>query len=121
LLTGATNRANAESVIYQLGSPFLIEIGVLTKADTVLPREHGPWIKILRGFQHKIKHGYYMTSQLSTEQVQQGKSWEDGRVQEPKYFASKTGPWRDEDPKRLGTENLVAALSKELKKMMSER
>jgi hypothetical protein len=62
-----------------------------------------------------------MTSQLSTEQVQQGKSWEDGRVQESQYFANKQGPWRDEDPERLGTEKLVAALSKELKKMMSER
>ena len=62
-----------------------------------------------------------MTSQLSTEQVQQGKSWEDGRVQERKYFAKKKGPWLDEDPERLGTEKLVAALSKELKKMMAER
>jgi hypothetical protein len=62
-----------------------------------------------------------MTSQPSTEQVRAGMSWEEGRVQESKYFSCMKGPWHNENKERLGTKNLVAALSKELEKMMLER
>jgi len=87
----------------------------------VQPREHKKWIPVLRGLEHKIKHGYYITRQRSTEQVQEGKSWEDGRIQERGYFASRVGPWHNEDKERLGTEKLVAALSQMLEGMISER
>jgi len=71
--------------------------------------------------EHKLKHGYYVTRQLSTEQVQEGKSWEDGRDQERAFFSDKNRPWGTEDPERLGTEKLVTAVSRMLENMISER
>ena len=74
-------------------SLFAEKIGVLTKADTVQPGEYEPWIKILRNLEHKIRYGYYMTRQLTTDQVKRGMTWEEGRTQEREYFVSKNHPW----------------------------
>lgn len=107
-------------LVHIFSQSFAEKIGVLTKADTVQPREHEPWIKILRNLEHKIRYGYYMTRQLTTDQVKNGMTWEEGRTQEREFFEHKK-PWCEERKERLGTERLVNALSGILQTMISER
>ncbi len=88
----------------RIGTSFLSlfpeKIGVLTKADTVQCGEHEPWIKILRNLEHKIRYGYYMTRQLTTDQVKNSMTWKQGRAQERNFFSRKVsvkGVWNGVD------------------------
>jgi hypothetical protein len=56
---------------------------------------------------------------MTTEQRAKGITWMNGRLQEHAFFDKK--PWCDLDKSRLGTQNLVLALSSQLSKMILER
>jgi hypothetical protein len=95
-------------------------LGVLTKADTVQQGEHEQWLNILHNKAHRLTHGYYVTRQLSAEQMRNQVSWSQSRELEREFFLS-ANPWSKERPERLGTERLIRALSDRLSKAIEER
>ncbi|KAK6537183.1 hypothetical protein TWF694_011380 [Orbilia ellipsospora] len=91
-------------------------IGALTKPDTVLEGEHEQWIKILRGREHRLHHGYFVTKQPSQQQLLERISHEQARKYEDIFFHNME-PWRTELADindRFGTVNLQKYLSKQL-------
>jgi energy-coupling factor transporter ATP-binding protein EcfA2 len=68
-------------------------IGVLTKADLV-PRAKLPAIlEILQGKKYRLQHGWYITRQLSQQEIDEGADDEAARNQEIGFFARE--PWAD--------------------------
>ena len=94
---------------------------MLTKADTVKAGEEGKWFGVLRNQTFPIAHGYYITRQPSTEERKRGMQWEEARAQEVAFLTNRDCCWNKEDKRRLGTENLVHALSKQLSVMIAKR
>ncbi|KAF3922135.1 Dynamin [Arthrobotrys entomopaga] len=91
-------------------------IGALTKPDTVLEGEHEQWIKILRGREHRLHHGYFVTKQPSQQQLLERISHEQARKHEDIFF-NNMEPWKTELANindRFGTVNLQKYLSKQL-------
>ncbi|KAG8941757.1 hypothetical protein FRC03_003997 [Tulasnella sp. 419] len=97
-------------------------IGVLTKPDTLLAGEYGPWLEVLQNRRHSLRHGYYMTKHPSTDELSKKLSFEEARTREKDYFEDPTNPWWENDAtrKRLGTRNLTASLSKLLSSLIDE-
>ena len=93
---------------------------MLTKADTVKPREEGKWFNVVRNREFPLDHGYYITRQPSTEERQDGIQWEDARAQETVFFGNESCCWSRENKDRLGTDNLIKALSKRLSRMIAQ-
>jgi hypothetical protein len=61
-----------------------------------------------------------MTRQPSTEEREENMTWEEGRVQERLFFESQW-PWCEEEKTKLGTDNLIMALSEVLSRMIAKR
>lgn len=93
---------------------------MLTKADTVQSGDHEHWLDILRNKAHRLTHGYYVTRQLSPEQIRQNLLWKESRDAECRFFETQK-PWCDEEIDRLGTEKLTQALSMRLSNVIDER
>ncbi|KAK6526135.1 hypothetical protein TWF281_011171 [Arthrobotrys megalospora] len=98
-------------------------IGALTKPDTVLGGEHGQWIKILRGHEHRLHHGYFVTRQPSQQQLLNRISHAEARRLEDDFFNGED-PWNSELvdlSERFGTINLQKYLSKQLANLIRQR
>lgn len=67
-------------------------IGALTKPDTVNKGEYDQWIRILRGQEHRLPHGYFVTKQLSQTQLMDGFTHEQAREYERQFFETME-PW----------------------------
>ncbi|KAI9887718.1 MAG: hypothetical protein M1823_000467 [Watsoniomyces obsoletus] len=94
-------------------------MGVLTKPDLGLtgPPSGWPlWEKVLRNDHFSLFHGYYVTRQPAQQQLEDGISHAEARLQETDFFKN-TSPWKDEFvefSERFGTERLQSALSEKL-------
>ncbi|EWC46396.1 hypothetical protein DRE_04339 [Drechslerella stenobrocha 248] len=98
-------------------------IGALTKPDTVLEGEHEQWIRILRGNEHRLHHGYFVTKQPSQQQLLERIDHSAARASEEAFFNT-AEPWQTElaDLKdRFGTTNLQRYLSKQLANLIRQR
>ncbi|KAK6507998.1 hypothetical protein TWF481_006417 [Arthrobotrys musiformis] len=98
-------------------------IGALTKPDTVLGGEHDQWIKILRGHEHRLPHGYFVTKQPSQQQLLKRISHAGARRLEDDFFNGED-PWNTELADlsdRFGTVNLQKYLSKQLAGLIRQR
>ncbi|RVD89523.1 uncharacterized protein DFL_000527 [Arthrobotrys flagrans] len=98
-------------------------IGALTKPDTVLGGEHDQWIKILRGHEHRLPHGYFVTRQPSQQQLLKRMSHPEARRLEDDFFNGED-PWNTELAdlsERFGTVNLQKYLSKQLANLIRQR
>ncbi|KAF3905219.1 Dynamin-3 [Orbilia brochopaga] len=98
-------------------------IGALTKPDTVLDGEFEQWIKILRGSDHRLHHGYFVTKQPSQQQLLERISHSAARASEEEFFQTRD-PWQTDlaDLKdRFGTINLQRYLSKQLANLIRQR
>ncbi|KAK6346526.1 hypothetical protein TWF696_006651 [Orbilia brochopaga] len=98
-------------------------IGALTKPDTVLEGEFEQWIRILRGNEHRLHHGYFVTKQPSQQQLLERISHSAARASEEEFFQTRE-PWQTElaDLKdRFGTINLQRYLSKQLANLIRQR
>jgi hypothetical protein len=94
--------------------------GVLTKADTLEKSTEGVWLEIINGIAHPATYGYYVTRLMSPHERARNMSWGRSRRREDRFFQKRL--WRGvQENERLGTENLVAALSSQLTKMISAR
>src|SRR5436190_11637490 len=91
-------------------------IGVLTKADQLQEDQSlDDFSNMLKGLQHKIGHGYYVTK---LPRGTQNRSYDEeyyarARLDEERFFAQ-SSPWNDgwsEFRSRFGTSNLAHALS----------
>jgi hypothetical protein len=61
-----------------------------------------------------------MTKQPSTKDRGEKLTWKDGRDQEEEFFKWQT-PWCNEEKRKLGTHNLMLALSEVLSGMIAKR
>ncbi|EPS43752.1 hypothetical protein H072_2246 [Dactylellina haptotyla CBS 200.50] len=98
-------------------------IGALTKPDTVLEGEHDQWVRILRGREHYLQHGYFVTKQPSQQQLNERISHDEARKHEDIFF-NNMEPWRTEladMSDRFGTINLQKFLSKQLASLIRMR
>ncbi|OCH96157.1 hypothetical protein OBBRIDRAFT_719052 [Obba rivulosa] len=98
-------------------------IGVITKPDTLPAGSTGSrreWLEIFEGRSHQLKHGYYCTRQPDDDVRAQGQSEAEALAAEEAFFA--TSPiWSNTAQRnRLGTRNLVSALSEVLARMAGE-
>jgi Dynamin central region len=95
--------------------------GVLTKVDRIGDGEHEDWIDLLQDRTERLTHGYYATCQPSTAKRTEGEvTWKEARKMESAFF---TTPelWSSVNKSRLGTSNLMLALSLQLTKMIQKR
>jgi hypothetical protein len=101
-------------------------IGVLTKADQLQDgQSHSDFEAMLRGHEHKIGHGYYVTKLPGQAAA---RAYDDvyhkkARVAEDDFFRS-TSPWDmewSEFRSRCGTQNLAHALSQKFASQIVER
>ncbi|KAJ7590318.1 P-loop containing nucleoside triphosphate hydrolase protein [Mycena floridula] len=89
-------------------------IGVLTKADTVLPGEHKAWMDVLQGARHSLHHGYYVTKQPDMMELKEHLEYDVARKRERDFFNA-NAPWSTASSRlasRIGVQNLTAVLSK---------
>jgi len=68
-------------------------IGVLTKADLVPPTKIPAVLEILEGKKYQLEHGWFITRQLSQQEIKEGLGHEAAREREIDFFA--TAPWAD--------------------------
>ncbi|KAG9045356.1 hypothetical protein FS837_006454 [Tulasnella sp. UAMH 9824] len=95
-------------------------IGVLTKPDTLQPGEEQMWLNVLEGRRHPLFHGYYMTKQPGTKELQEKLSWEEARAREKEYFETTTIWANSSATNRLGTPNLTRNLSRLLSGLIDQ-
>ncbi|KAF9244557.1 P-loop containing nucleoside triphosphate hydrolase protein [Melanogaster broomeanus] len=98
-------------------------IGVLTKPDQVAltsTKARANWIEVLEGRRHPLTHGYYCTRQPDDAERADGVTPAEARAAEVNFFRT-TKPWSTTScPERLGTSNLVGALSEHLVRLISD-
>ncbi|KAK0840003.1 hypothetical protein LTR03_010895 [Friedmanniomyces endolithicus] len=92
-------------------------LGVLTKPDLVGPSRHGLLQRILRGDAFKLRdhHAWFVTKQLTQEDLDAGATRREARDLEDRFFAGE--PWATiltHYSPRFGTAKLQAAISFEL-------
>jgi hypothetical protein len=97
---------------------------VLTKPDQLAltsTKARASWIEVLEGRHHPLTHGYYCTRQPDDAERADGITPADARAAESKFFKTTT-PWsKTACPERLGTSNLVGALSEHLTHLINDR
>ena len=99
-----------------------LRTGVLTKPDRIEDGDHEPWLAIAsnRNRAWKLTHGWYVTKQCNTKELDQNLPFEQVRDNERLFFENEE-PWKGLDQDRFGTPKLVDALSKLLSQMIRER
>lgn len=98
-------------------------IGVLTKADALLPGEHDRWIEILRNKRYPLKLGYFVCKQPGAADLKLNNSFAHSRAAEKTYFNTTT-PWSTlpfDIQAKFGTDKLTAFLSERLSQYISEK
>ncbi|THG95428.1 hypothetical protein EW026_g6225 [Hermanssonia centrifuga] len=98
----------------------IVDVGVLTKPDTIQHGEEQAWLRILEGKSHILHHGYFVTKQPSPKELEDKISYDVARQRETEFFEN-IHPWsgRSDLRKRMGTANLTKELSKLLGNVIS--
>ena len=78
------------------------------------------WLDVLEGRDHQLKHGYYCSRQPNDDERREGITQAGARSAEIEFFET-TAPWSTSNAKnRLGTSNLIKAVSDLLPAMIKE-
>ncbi|KIO31589.1 hypothetical protein M407DRAFT_19338 [Tulasnella calospora MUT 4182] len=97
-------------------------IGVLTKVDRIEFGGSSKWLRMLRGEDQPLMHGWYCVKQRDLVQLQEGVTWEEAKSYETEYFQT-TSPWADLGPSqrsRLGSHKLADRLGSILSNLVSQ-
>ncbi|KAG8919403.1 hypothetical protein FRC01_001302 [Tulasnella sp. 417] len=97
-------------------------VGVLTKVDRIEFGAASKWVRILRGEDNPLLHGWYCVKQPDLVQMQEGLSWEEARAAEAEFFMT-VSPWADLERAhraRLGSGKLADRLGVILSDLVSE-
>ncbi|KAG8987402.1 hypothetical protein FRB90_003368 [Tulasnella sp. 427] len=97
-------------------------IGVLTKVDRIEFGGASKWVRMLRGEDQPLLHGWYCVKQRDLVQLQEGVTWEEARSFETEFFQT-TSPWADLDASqraRLGSQKLADRLGSILSNLVSQ-
>ncbi|KIO31593.1 hypothetical protein M407DRAFT_67741 [Tulasnella calospora MUT 4182] len=97
-------------------------VGVLTKVDRVEYGASSKWVRILRGEENPLLHGWYCVKQPDLVQMQEGVSWEEARAAEAEFFTT-VSPWADLERShraRIGSGKLANRLGVILSDLVSE-
>ncbi|KIO31592.1 hypothetical protein M407DRAFT_19341 [Tulasnella calospora MUT 4182] len=97
-------------------------IGVLTKVDRIEFGGSSKWLRMLRGEDQPLMHGWYCVKQRDLVQLQEGVTWEEAKSYETEYFQT-TAPWADLGPSqrsRLGSQKLADRLGSILSNLVSQ-
>ncbi|KAG8918972.1 hypothetical protein FRC01_001550 [Tulasnella sp. 417] len=97
-------------------------IGVLTKVDRIEFGGASKWLRMLRGEDQPLMHGWYCVKQRDLVQLQEGVTWEEAKSYETEYFQT-TSPWADLGPagrSRLGSQKLADRLGNILSNLVSQ-
>lgn len=95
---------------------------MLTKPDTLQPREEPPWLDVIEGRKHQLALGYFMTKQPGQVDVDNKISYQAARQAEDDFFDNHE-PWAscsEEVRQRMGTVKLGEALSKYLSELIDK-
>ncbi|KAG8948034.1 hypothetical protein FRC04_010076 [Tulasnella sp. 424] len=87
-------------------------IGVLTKVDRIEFGGSSKWLRMLRGEDQPLMHGWYCVKQRDLGQLHEGVTWEEARSFEAEFFQT-TAPWADleySQHSRLGSGKLAERL-----------
>lgn len=96
--------------------------GVLTKVDRIEFGGSSKWLRMLRGEDQPLMHGWYCVKQRDLVQLQEGVTWEEARSFETEFFQT-TAPWADVGPSqraRLGSQKLADRLGSILSDLVSK-
>ncbi|KAI9349478.1 P-loop containing nucleoside triphosphate hydrolase protein [Zopfochytrium polystomum] len=90
-------------------------IGVLTKPDTIESGTHDRWLSVMLGQTYALRLGYWMVKNPSKSELDQRINFEDARVKEETFFASRS-PWANLrfQMDRFGVESLRNELGRHL-------
>ncbi|KAG8974096.1 hypothetical protein FRC05_007844 [Tulasnella sp. 425] len=97
-------------------------IGVLTKVDRIEFGTASKWLRMLRGEDQPLMHGWYCVKQRDMGQLQEGVTWEEARDYETEFFQT-TAPWADLNRvlrERLGSQKLAERLGYILSNLVSQ-
>ncbi|KAG8891849.1 hypothetical protein FRC01_014486, partial [Tulasnella sp. 417] len=97
-------------------------IGVLTKVDRIEFGGASKWLRMLRGEDQPLMHGWYCVKQRDMAQLQEGISWEEARSYETEFFQT-MAPWADlnrVERQRLGSQKLADRLGTILSDLVSK-
>ncbi|KAG9043513.1 hypothetical protein FS837_009473, partial [Tulasnella sp. UAMH 9824] len=96
-------------------------IGVLTKVDRIEFGGASKWLRMLRGEDQPLMHGWYCVKQRDLVQLQEGVTWEEARSYETEFFQT-VAPWADlglSQRSRLGSQKLAERLGSILSSLVS--
>ncbi|KIO31584.1 hypothetical protein M407DRAFT_67645 [Tulasnella calospora MUT 4182] len=97
-------------------------IGVLTKVDRIEFGGASKWLRMLRGEDQPLMHGWYCVKQRDMGQLQEGITWEEARSYETEFFQT-MAPWADlnrVEKQRLGSQKLAERLGNILSDLVSK-
>ena len=97
--------------------------GVLTKPDTLsrgASRMRDMWLDVLEGRDHPLKHGYYCSRQPNDDERREGITQQEARLVEIEFFATTAPCAMSKAQNRLGTSNLIKAVSDLLPALIKE-
>ncbi|KAG9043509.1 hypothetical protein FS837_009469 [Tulasnella sp. UAMH 9824] len=97
-------------------------IGVLTKVDRIEFGGASKWLRMLRGEDQPLMHGWYCVKQRDMAQLQDGITWEEARSYEMEFFQT-VAPWADlnrVEQQRLGSQKLADRLGTILSNLVSK-
>lgn len=95
---------------------------MLTKLDRIEYGAASKWVKILRGEENSLLHGWYCVKQPDLVQMQEGLSWEEARAAEAEFFST-VSPWADLERShkaRIGSGKLADRLGVILSDLVSQ-
>lgn len=95
---------------------------MLTKVDRIEFGAGSKWVRILRGEENPLLHGWYCVKQPDLVQMQEGLSWEEAREAEAEFFTT-VSPWADLERfhrARIGSGKLAEHLGVILSDLVSE-
>ncbi|KAF8515813.1 P-loop containing nucleoside triphosphate hydrolase protein [Hysterangium stoloniferum] len=97
-------------------------IGVLTKPDRIPEGETNKWLKMIKGEQSALEHGWYCVKQPSTKEMEQNLTFQAARRIGEDFF--REPPWStlaSEHRRHLGTLALTQKLNEHLMDLISKR
>ncbi|KAG9043508.1 hypothetical protein FS837_009468 [Tulasnella sp. UAMH 9824] len=124
VITCETDFENQGAGRFVLKDPALRQrtIGVLTKVDRIEFGGASKWLRMLRGEDQPLMHGWYCVKQRDMAQLQEGISWEEARSYETEFFQT-MAPWADlnrVERQRLGSQKLADRLGTILSNLVSQ-
>ncbi|KAG8994202.1 hypothetical protein FRB90_000510, partial [Tulasnella sp. 427] len=96
-------------------------VGVLTKVDRIQAGTASKWLRLLRGEEQPLFHGWFCVKQRSPSELARYTPWEEAKALEKEFFET-VAPWSELDVRqrgRLGSEKLADRLGAILSDLVS--